>query len=114
MEQTMQDKMKDKKLFYRTPKVEDGKATYEYNQILKGYVVRDRIDNKYIIMNARGKKCTKEKEGQRIEPINDFVDKEYKFVDSFKLVPFGKLTKKGVFVYEDQICEEIIHIDRKP
>jgi hypothetical protein len=110
----MEQKMKDKKLFYRTPKVEAGKATYEYYQILKGYIVRDRIDNKYIIMNARGKKCTKEKEGQRIEPINNFVDKEYKFVDSFKLVPSGKLTGKGVFVYEDQICEEIIYIDRKP
>jgi hypothetical protein len=110
----MEQKMKDKKLFYRTLKVKDGKATYEYYQVLKGYVVRDRIDNKYIIMNARCKKCTKEKEGQRIEPINDFINKEYKFVDSYKLVPSGKLTGKGVFVYEDQICEEIIHIDRKP
>jgi hypothetical protein len=111
----MNEKIKSKKLFYKSPKIENGKATYEYFLICKGYTVRDYVNDKDALMNVRRKKCIKEKINEDIVPVDNFVNKEYKYIDSFKLVPTGQILRDSVFVvYEDECCEEIIYIDRKP
>ena len=110
----MSNNLKNKKLFYKSPKIENGKATYEYFQICKGYTVRDHVNNKNVIWNARRKKCIKVKVSQEMIPIDNFVNKEYKYIDGYKLVPVGKMLRDSAIVYEDEICEEIIYIDRKP
>lgn len=111
----MNNKIKNKKLFYKSPKIENGKATYEYFQICKGYAVRDHVNDKEVLMNVRRKKCIKEKISEEMVPINNFVNKEYKYIDCFKLVPTGKILRDSAFlVYEDEFCEENIYIDRKP
>jgi hypothetical protein len=53
MKGQIRDKIKNKKLFYKSPKIENGKATYEYFQICKGYTVRDYVNDKDALMNVR-------------------------------------------------------------
>jgi hypothetical protein len=111
----MNNKIKNKKLFFKSPKIENGKAIYEYCQICKGYTVRDYVNDKDAFMNVRCKKRIKEKISEEITPVDNFVNKEYKYIDGFKLVPTGKILRESVFiVYGDELCEEIIYIDRKP
>jgi hypothetical protein len=110
----MNNKIKTKNLFYKSPKIENGMATYEYFQICKGYTVRDHVNDKAVIMNARIKKCVKEKISEEIVPVDNFVNKEYKYIDSFKLVPVGNMLRDGAIVYEDEMCEEIIYVNRNP
>jgi hypothetical protein len=115
MKGQIRDKIKNKKLFYKSPKIENGKATYEYFQICKGYTVSDLVNGKEILMNVRRKKCIKEKISEEIVPINNFINKEYKYIDCFKLVPTGKILRDSDFIVcEDEFCDEILYIDRKP
>jgi hypothetical protein len=69
----------------------------------------------YIVQIDEFRLCIKEKISEDIVPVDNFVNKEYKYIDSFKLVPTGQILRDSVFVvYEDELCEEIICIDRKP
>ena len=106
--------LKKENLFYRSPKIENGKATYEYFKILKGYQIVDHVTDLRGIAGARCKKCIKEKVSEEIAPVNNFINKEYKYIDGFKLVPFGKMIRGDAIITEDEMCEEIIYVDRKP
>ena len=108
----MSNNLKNKKLFFKSPKIENGKATYEYFQICKGDTLRDACGREAFV-HVRVKKCIKEKISEEITPVDNFVNKEYKYIDGFKLVPTGKISRWVIIVYSE-LCEEIIYIDRKP
>jgi hypothetical protein len=106
-------KMREKKLFFKNTKIENGETINRYYQICKGYIAKDQTTGMRVIVNAKCKRCKLEKVGEDIVPIDNFINKEFKYIDSFKLVPEGTIGRGSISIYENVLCEEIIYIDQK-
>jgi hypothetical protein len=107
----MQKDLIKENYFFKTIEMKKGKVETKYYKVMAGYVIVDS-NNKECVIGSRVKECELIHQNQRTVPINNFVNREFKFVDTYMLNPIGRLKTRDQMILDKELCDEFIEIDK--